>query len=511
MAIRLTFRFKLVAIVATAALAFVVLIVASTLISTRVEQQLAQVQKVYVPKMELGPKLESRFEGISRGLQDAVAAADADALIETRAHKDEFLEQLATAGDAVDSAKAAALRDAMEEYYALAEEVAGRIIRGEQGEPLMEAIASMQAKQRQTGDLLKRATLFDREELTEGFASAARNQATAARIQLFVTVACLVLVMLLSFWLGRGVLRSLAGIASGFERFGRGEFGVPIPVTSQDELGDVAQRANQMAQDLKRLAEERERMFLDLDASRRDLAEALEATKNTLAELESFSYSVSHDLRAPLRGIDGFSQALLEDYSDKLDEEGKQHLVRVRAGAQRMGELIDDLLKLSRVNRSELRHTKVDLSRIAREVVTELRQPEADRQVEVIIKEELTADGDPQLLKVAMENLLGNAWKFTSRQPQARIEFGRSEVNGRSTFFVRDNGAGFDMSYANKLFGAFQRLHSMAEFPGTGIGLATVQRVIHRHGGEVWAEGAVGQGAAFFFTLSLKGRHHDGA
>jgi signal transduction histidine kinase len=508
LAIRLTLRFKLVAIVATAALAFGVLIVASTLISNRVEQHLTRVRKVHVPKIELGAKLESHFGRISRGLQDAAAAADADALVATRAHKEKFLEQLAAAGDAVDPADAAALRDAMEEYYALAEEVAGRIIGGEKGELLMEAIASMQARQRRAGELLGRATLVDREELTEVFASTARIQATATRIRLFVTLACLFLVMLLSLWLGRGVLRSLAGIAAGFERFGRGDFDVPIAVASHDELGDVAHRANQMARDLKRLAEERERMFRDLDASRRDLAEALEATRNTLAELEAFSYSVSHDLRAPLRGIDGFSQALLEDYSDKLGEEGKQHLVRVRAGAQRMGLLIDDLLKLSRVNRGELRHAKVDLSRMAREVIADLRQPEADRQVEVVIEEELTADGDPQLLKVAMENLLGNAWKFTSRRSQARIEFGKSEVNGCSTFFVRDNGAGFDMTYAHKLFGAFQRLHSMAEFPGTGIGLATVQRVIRRHGGRVWAEGAVGQGAAFFFTLSQKGRSH---
>ena len=236
--------------------------------------------------------------------------------------------------------------------------------------------------------------------------------------------------------------------------------------------------------------------------SAESLRRAKDAAEVANKELEAFSYSVSHDLRTPLRSIDGFSQALLEDYADKLDDEGKRHLVRVRAGAQRMGQLIDDLLKLSQVARSALRRTTVDLSRIVREVSDELRQSDADRQVAVVIKNELTAEGDPQLLKIALENLMGNAWKFTSKQPQAQIEFGNSDpVDGRSTFFVRDNGAGFDMRYADKLFGAFQRLHGITEFPGTGIGLATVQRVIHRHGGKVWAEGAVGLGATFFFTL----------
>jgi len=176
-------------------------------------------------------------------------------------------------------------------------------------------------------------------------------------------------------------------------------------------------------------------------------------------------------------------------------------LNRVRAGAQRMGQLIDDLLKLSRVNRAEIRVGRVNLSQLAREVAEELRLPEAERQVDIVIAEGLTTDGDPQLLKVAMQNLIGNAWKFTSKRPQARIEFGVTEVGGRPAFVVRDNGAGFDATHANKLFGAFQRLHSSSEFPGTGIGLATVQRVIRRHGGKVWAEGVVGQGASFFFTL----------
>ncbi|HEY9634283.1 MAG TPA: PAS domain S-box protein [Coleofasciculaceae cyanobacterium] len=219
-------------------------------------------------------------------------------------------------------------------------------------------------------------------------------------------------------------------------------------------------------------------------------------------ELEAFSYSVSHDLRAPLRGIDGFSRTLLERYGDKLDEKGKHYLQRIRAGTQRMGELIDDLLKLSRVTRSEMRRTQVDLSTMAQHIAMELQRTQPERQVEWAIAPGLVADGDAQLLRVALENLINNAWKFTSSKVKSRIEFNVIlKGDAKLAFFVHDNGAGFDMAYANKLFKAFQRLHSTTEFPGTGIGLATVQRIIHRHGGRVWAEGAVEQGATFYFTL----------
>jgi two-component system NtrC family sensor kinase len=247
----------------------------------------------------------------------------------------------------------------------------------------------------------------------------------------------------------------------------------------------------------------------DLAQARAELIHELER-KNR--ELEAFSYSVSHDLRAPLRSIDGFSQALLEDQLDRLDDTGKHHLRRVRAAAQRMAELIDDLLELSRVGRTELRLSSIDLSELAQEVIAELLRAEPERQVEVVIEPGLVATADRGLIKIVLENLLGNAWKFTRKSPAPRIEVGRgqqrrSDIGGRRSggethYFVRDNGAGFAMSYADKLFRPFQRLHTEAEFPGTGIGLATIQRVIDRHGGQVWAEGEVGRGAAFFFTLS---------
>jgi PAS domain S-box-containing protein len=218
-------------------------------------------------------------------------------------------------------------------------------------------------------------------------------------------------------------------------------------------------------------------------------------------ELEAFSYSVSHDLRAPLRSIDGFSQALLEEYGDVLTGDGADYLRRVRAATQRMGELIDDLLNLSRVTRREMRREPVDLSALARMILAQLAKGDPGRHVEVHVADGLVAWGDPHLLRLALENLLGNAWKFTGKQPAARVEFGMTSENGASAYFVRDNGVGFDMAYSYKLFGAFQRLHAMTEFPGTGIGLATVQRVINRHGGRVWADAALGTGATFYFTL----------
>ena len=231
-------------------------------------------------------------------------------------------------------------------------------------------------------------------------------------------------------------------------------------------------------------------------------------------ELEAFSYSVSHDLVAPLRSIDGFSQILLEDYLDRLDEQGKDYLNRVRAASRRMEELIHDLLDLARVSRSKLSHQPISLSALALSVAEELRKTRPDRKIEFVIQEGLTATGDEHLLLLVLENLLGNAWKYTLKRSGARIEFGALkdkprgllevlESRGEETtvYFVRDNGAGFDMAYADKLFLPFQRLHSEKEFEGNGIGLATVQRIIERHGGRVWAEGEVGRGAEFYFTL----------
>jgi PAS domain S-box-containing protein len=231
------------------------------------------------------------------------------------------------------------------------------------------------------------------------------------------------------------------------------------------------------------------------------LAEAKDKAEAANRELEAFSYSVAHDLRAPLRAIDGFAQALIEDYSHRLDIIGQRHLERIRAAAQRMAALIDDLLRLSRVTRHEQKREVVNLSSVARIAMAQIERADPQRIVDVVIEDDITVLADPKLLAIVFDNLFGNAWKFTAKVKHPRIELGTVRDSGETVFFVRDNGAGFDMAYQNKLFGVFQRLHPAHEFSGTGIGLATVKRIIERHGGRVWAEGAVGKGATFFFTL----------
>ncbi len=243
-----------------------------------------------------------------------------------------------------------------------------------------------------------------------------------------------------------------------------------------------------------------------IEAQVRTLNEDLQRRVTELAavnrELEAFSYSVSHDLRAPLRSIDGFSQALLEEYDAKLDDQGRDYLKRVGAAATRMGELIDDLLNLSRVTRREMRREPVDLTALGRAAGVALERLHPEPRVAFDVQEGLGALGDAHLLRIVLDNLLGNAWKFSSKSPGPRVTFGVTKpADGGRAFFVSDNGVGFDMAHADKLFGAFQRLHAMHEFPGTGIGLATVQRIITRHGGQVWAESAPGVGATFYFTL----------
>jgi light-regulated signal transduction histidine kinase (bacteriophytochrome) len=245
----------------------------------------------------------------------------------------------------------------------------------------------------------------------------------------------------------------------------------------------------------------RVRTHLALAQQREELAHARDAAEAANRELSSFSYSVAHDLRAPLRHIDGFTMALIEDHRGSLDPDAMGLLDRVRRSAQRMSSLIDGLLDLARITQGELRCEQVDISALARAAIARLASGQPDRQVEVAIQEGITGQGDPRLLMVVLDNLVGNAWKFTRKRERARIEFGTTTTGRQPIYFVRDNGAGFDMSYSEKLFGAFQRLHAAHDFEGTGIGLATVQRVINRHRGRVWANGKVNQGATFFFTL----------
>ena len=278
-----------------------------------------------------------------------------------------------------------------------------------------------------------------------------------------------------------------------------------VPVQRADEIGELAIAFNTMAE---RVAEGRHHLEARVAERTDELARALEQKEEDAKqlarsnrELEAFSYTISHDLRAPLRSIDGFSDALLTDYADRLDETGKGYLTRVRRAATRMGQLIDDLLELARVSRVELVASPVALDTLAARLVRDLRERDPRRAVDVLIQAGTPAHGDSRLLALVLQNLFENAWKFTSRRANARIEFGMEGEGPPVTYFVRDNGVGFDMAHASKLFGIFQRLHSIDEFPGTGVGLAIVQRIIERHGGRIWATAKPDEGATFFFTL----------
>ena len=338
----------------------------------------------------------------------------------------------------------------------------------------------------------------------EAHTEATEAQRVASNLTVILMIILAVAITTSSLIIARNISKPLNELTKGAEIIGKGDLEHKVEVKSKDELGELATAFNRMTGNLKKVTASRDELDREVTVRKRVEGEIVKANTELAAvnkELEAFAYSVSHDLRAPLRSIDGFSHALLEDYQERLDEQGKEYLQRVRSATQRMAVLIDDLLKLSRVTRSEMKRETVDLSALAQSIAEELQETQPERQVAFVIAPGLTTAGDARLLRLIMENLLSNAWKFTSYHPQARIEFGVTQVNGKETFFVSDDGAGFDMTYANKLFGVFQRLHSSEEFPGTGVGLATVQRIVHRHDGQVWAEGKEEEGATFYFTL----------
>jgi signal transduction histidine kinase len=276
---------------------------------------------------------------------------------------------------------------------------------------------------------------------------------------------------------------------------------IAIVVPRRSTFFDDDLRLLQILADQAGVVLEHRRLFEEVYGLNRTLERNVSELRALNEELGSFAYSVSHDLRAPLRSIDGFSQILLEDKADALGDDGRRHLDRVRAAASNMGTLIDDILLLSRLTRDEMNPRSVDLTALARSVVDELRAREPARKVEFESNGALPARGDERLLRIALTNLLANSWKFTRSRDPAHVRFGGETRDGEAVFFVRDDGVGFDMRYAQKLFGAFQRLHNTSEFEGTGVGLATVQRIVHRHGGRVWAESEVGKGTTFYFTL----------
>lgn len=305
----------------------------------------------------------------------------------------------------------------------------------------------------------------------------------------------IVLIALMSLMLAHRLTEPLLKMTRKAQLMLAGEKFQRTDIKSRDEIGFLSKAFNDMVE--------------SLDSSNRDLLHRSAELDAVNQELESFAYSMAHDLRSPLRAIDGFSQALVEDYGDKLEGEALTYLKYLREGSQEMGCLIDDLLKLSRATRGEMRRSNVDLSQIADEIVDALRLADPDRNVITDIAPGITVSGDARLLKVVMDNLLGNAWKFSSEQAVAHIRFVAERRNGRFRCVVQDNGVGFDMAYAGKLFQPFQRLHRREEFQGTGIGLVTAQRIIHRHGGKITAIAALGEGARFIFELDIGERNHD--
>jgi signal transduction histidine kinase len=353
-------------------------------------------------------------------------------------------------------------------------------------------------------------------------AGAVREALTlSAAVGVVVTALSLLAALGLSNVLQRRITQPILALSKTATAFSStNDYSVRAPTAEQGgEIGELTRAFNQMlarieeqARDLEagkeelagyaneleqRVARRTGELEHSNEALRRNAAELTVANK----ELDAFAYSVSHDLRAPLRSIDGFSQVLLDDYAGVLDDQGQHFLGRVRAASQRMGALIDDMLNLSRITRMEMNPQPIDLSAMAAEVATELRAAHPDRDVAFRVEPDVAGEGDARLLRVVLHNLIGNGWKYTGKCTEPRVEFGARSENGARVYFVRDNGAGFDMRYADKLFGEFQRLHAQDEFEGTGVGLATARRIVNRHGGRIWAESAVGEGATFYFTL----------
>lgn len=325
--------------------------------------------------------------------------------------------------------------------------------------------------------------------LTEMDAEEALEPVLAFRNRMLIIMFLVILVVtVIGIVVSRTITEPIRKLMIGIEEFGRGTLDQKIDVSSVDEIGQLADSFNQMAEERKRVEEELQKIN---------------------KELEGFSYSVSHDLRAPLRAVSGFSSVMMEDYGDQIDDEGKRYLGLIVKNTAKMGNLIDDLLKFSRMGRTDMTLTIVDMKKVAMYAYNEMKSVYEDREIEISMNSLSNVRGDSKLLKQVFLNLISNAMKYTAGEQVVKIEIGSKVNQDHVTYFVKDNGVGFDMKYVHKLFGVFQRLHSEKDFEGTGVGLALVQKIIHRHGGNVWAEGKVNEGATFFFSLPNKGVRHE--
>lgn len=486
---RWTIKRRLNAIVALTVGAMLVMTVVDVMGARVVERHLSAIERAYLPQLELEAQAEADFIALVRTLQEATNAQDEERLNAAPAQKDALLRLIDEAPAGMDRRAIADAKAQVELWFALAMSVSRRLMRNETGEQLVIDIEQMQTLQRAARQALIQALSLDRARLGEAFTEVANTERMSWLARVLSRLALALATVALGASLSRRLLDRVREIEEGFERFGRGEFDRPVPLTGNDELTEISEQANRMASNLKQVDEQLKARQAELERTNR--------------ELEAFSYSVSHDLRAPLRSIDGFSKALIEDYGEAIPPAGHGYLNRVRAATQRMAQLIDDMLQLSRIGRAELQLTEVDLTALARSVVETLGDTPDARRAEVRVAEGLTARADARLIRVVFENLLSNAYKFTGKESAPLIEVGAAgRTDEGPVFYVRDNGIGFDEAYMGKLFTPFHRLHSEKDFPGTGVGLATVQRVVHKHGGRVWAQAAVGQGATFFFSLT---------
>ena len=331
-----------------------------------------------------------------------------------------------------------------------------------------------------------------------------KRQSLTATLFITLSVAALTVFagsIVIILYLVPGLIRRVADLREIIVDIGAGNLDREVKKTSDDELGDVYRATDRMRRSLLKSRQDLERANAGLSEARDNLEMRVRELNAVNAELEAFAYTISHDLRAPLRGMNGFSQALAEDYGEKLDETGLDYIQRISAAGKRMGQLIDDLLALSRVTRTEVTRSEVDLSEMAEGIAAQLKEGEPSRQVEFLIQPGIKTRGDPVLLRTVLENLMDNAWKYSARQARSVVEFGVTRDATEPIYFVRDNGVGFDMNYADKLFKPFHRLHGDQEFQGTGIGLASVANIVRRHGGRIWTDAQPGEGATFHFTL----------
>lgn len=345
----------------------------------------------------------------------------------------------------------------------------------------------------------KAATLMDTNHL-----HLQRKQRQLAFITVLLIVSVMLLNALIILFSGSDLIRSISIMQYGTQQVAQGNFDHSISLDRKDEIGELSYSFDLMIQRLREFNLALNRKIEEYQRAESALLTYSRKLEISYSEMEAFSYSVSHDLRAPLRSLAGFSQMLLEDYERDLPPTAQDMLHRISNAAKRMGVMIDDLLRLSRIGRSPIDSSEIDLSSMARAIADNLQEQEPERQAEWIIESDLSDYGDSHLIYLALENLMGNAWKFTSKRPKAVIEFGRFSNDGKRVYYLRDNGAGFDMTYADKVFLPFQRLHNNDEFPGSGIGLALVLRIIQRHRGEIWAESQLDHGTIIFFHLGEK-------